>query len=212
MAEHLRNLALASLPWHVLASGSSENDSQSAIAGAKSKAENSSIARIEDDIEEVTLSFDDLEDFDLPPGDWDHDLSKVKHIPGLEEEERREIIADWARRSNIRRISFSLPCSPPRSLQGTSPSTDHSDPHSDQEPLEEVKPKRTISSTMSRFLKPFRTRRKPTDEGSQTADQGTRARQRSAAIFPPYPEITLDQEVNPFEAEFSAATKGRRGQ
>lgn len=98
MAEHLRNLALASIPWHVLASGLSEEDSRSAIAGARSKAENSSIARMEDEIEEVSLSSDDSEDPDVPLGEWDNDLSKVKRIAILEEAKRKEIIADWSRR------------------------------------------------------------------------------------------------------------------
>jgi hypothetical protein len=205
MAEHLRNLALASLPWHVLASGSSEKDSRSAIAGARSKAENSSIARMEDDIEEVTLSFDDHDDSDVPPGEWDKDLSKVKRIPGLEEEERNEMIADWTRR--VKSPITTLPA--PQSQKG---SFRRLPLLTDRESAEDVKPKRTFSSTISTLLKPFRPRRKPGLESFQPADHGIPAEATPTTAVSPYPAAILDEAVNPFDAEFAAATKRRRGQ
>jgi hypothetical protein len=235
MAEHLRNLALASLPWHVLTSGSSENDSHSAIAGARSKAENSSIARMEDEIDEVTLSFDDLGDTGVPPGEWDNDLSRVKRIPALEEEERKEMIADWSRHVDsqskfpaLQSQPVPFESEPPtidqgtpqgatlseekrhdiRNLHrtggvdstGTTASASRSRPRlfpsvplsADRESLEDVKPTRTFSSTISTLLKPFRPRRKP----EKTPDTAS----------PP----DKDQNPNPFEAEFVAAMKRRK--
>lgn len=58
MAEHLRQFALASIPWHVLSSEVPDEESNTALAGANSKECDGSLARIEQFIEDESLSFE----------------------------------------------------------------------------------------------------------------------------------------------------------
>jgi len=55
MAEHLRQYALLSLPWQEVAPGTSERESENAIANDGSKGVNSSMLRMEDYKDEVSL-------------------------------------------------------------------------------------------------------------------------------------------------------------
>lgn len=153
----------------------------------------------------MTLSFDDDDDSDVPPGEWDKDLSKVKHIPALEEEELTDRTAEWVRQEGSRRNVLPASESQPR----PSPRVP---PPSYRESVEDVKPKRTFSSTISTLLKPFRPRRKPGLESFQPADHGIPAEVTPTTAVSPYPAAILDEAVNPFDAEFAAATKRRRGQ
>jgi hypothetical protein len=62
MAEHLRYFALASIPWHVLTPGQSENGTQSAHLEPRSKENNSSLARMEQFIDDVSLPHESDDD------------------------------------------------------------------------------------------------------------------------------------------------------
>jgi hypothetical protein len=96
MAEHLRHFALMSIPWHVLAIGSSEVDSASAVLGAKSRAENSSVDRMERSIDGVSLPAHS------DPGERTETLTRgigsiagIKDMPQPSDQECNEQTSHW---------------------------------------------------------------------------------------------------------------------
>jgi histone deacetylase complex regulatory component SIN3 len=94
MAEHLRSFALASIPWSALASSQSDNDSKSALAGERSRAGNSSTARMEDFMDEIELSFDHGEQAESPL-ERDNDLRNAACLLVSDEHERNASTILW---------------------------------------------------------------------------------------------------------------------
>jgi hypothetical protein len=97
VAEHLRKFALTSLPWDVLVAADSDGVSRSAFDGARTKGENSSIARMEDFIDEETLSFDESvhESEELLP-ESTCDLTSIRFWPKPSDDENKRRIVEWA--------------------------------------------------------------------------------------------------------------------
>jgi hypothetical protein len=94
MAEHLRYFALDSIPWHVIAS-ESDGNSQSAHVEERSRACDSSLARMEQYIDDVPLPFDrDGDEHFAMENSWS--FSDIKRWPKLSDQDRNSEIARWA--------------------------------------------------------------------------------------------------------------------
>jgi hypothetical protein len=94
MAEHLRYFALDSIPWHVIAS-ESDGNSQSAHVEERSRACDSSLARMEQYIDDVPLPFDSDGDEHLDiETSWS--FSDIKSWPKLSDQDRNSEISRWA--------------------------------------------------------------------------------------------------------------------
>jgi hypothetical protein len=81
----------------VLVAADSDGVSRSAFDGARTKGENSSIARMEDFIDEETLSFDESvhESEELLP-ESTCDLTSIRFWPKPSDDENKRRIVEWA--------------------------------------------------------------------------------------------------------------------
>ena len=118
MAEHLRNFALTSIPWFALPSDQTDNDSKSALAGARSGAGNSSTARMEDFVDEEELHFDDGDQAEFSTGEG-NDLSKAACLLVPDNHERDASIVIWNQMQPQPRSSMLDPNLPDENEQPT---------------------------------------------------------------------------------------------
>jgi hypothetical protein len=102
MAEHLRKFALASIPWHVFTLGSSEFDADGAPNGGSSRAGKSSVLRMRDYVDAVSLRFE--ADGDEQADDSTQSFQGITNVlrrTQPSERERRQTIVHWLTTSDF---------------------------------------------------------------------------------------------------------------